>query len=250
MDEAYGGTVPVYGGSAADDDLRGEWRVFAGATVAREGFALIGFATPREVHGSFVAGYAPTAMRGIVTAATGRIVQTIDGQPAARVYDGWSGGRISAQLATGGVVLAATSLQPVGRQIDRVGSVPRYLLSHPHEVLPGGSLAFFTDMKVGDELVLMLGSSDSLLDRTRVVAHRALGAGSAPLAGGVLTYCGGCGGVIEDTGARRVAQLFAERIGSAPFIGAATFGEQGCFLDPTPTNRHGNLMCNAVLFER
>lgn len=250
LDAGFGARVPVYGGSAADDDLRGDWRVFAGTTVLAEGFVLVGFATPRGVHGSFIAGYTPTAQRGLVTAATGRVVHTIDGQPAARVYDRWSGGKIHAQLGSGGVVLAQTSLDPVGRLIDRVGQVPRYLLSHPHEVLPDGSLAFFTDMAVGDELVLMLGSEGSLLDRTRAVAHRALGPEPAPLGGGVLTYCGGCVGAIGEEGSARVARLFAEKIGHAPFVGAATFGEQGCFLGPEPTNRHGNLMCNAVLFDR
>lgn len=249
IDEGMDGSVPIYGGSAADDDLSGRWRVFSGTTIESEGFVLVGFTSTRTIHGSFIAGYTPTGQKGKVTAASGRIVKTIDGQPAAAVYDRWTNGKIKHALG-GGVVLAQTSLDPIGRLVDRVGQVPRYLLSHPHQVNADGSISFFTEMAVGDELVLMLGSEASLLDRTRQVAQRALGSAPAPVGGGILVYCGGCVGAIGDASSAEVARIFAERIGRAPFVGAATYGEQGCFLGPTSINRHGNLMCDAILFDR
>lgn len=249
IDEATQGSVPVYGGSAADDDLSGNWSVFAGTKIEREGFVLVGFTSSREIHGSFIAGYTPTGQKGKITAANGRVVKTIDGQPAAAVYDRWTNGKIRSKLG-GGVLLAQTSLDPLGRIVDRVGQVPRFLLSHPHEVHADGSISFFTDMAVGDEIVLMLGSEASLLERTRQVAQRALGSTPAHLSGGVLIYCGGCVGAIGDASSAEVARIFGERIGGVPFIGAATYGEQGCFPGPQSTNRHGNLMCDAILFDR
>jgi hypothetical protein len=42
--------------------------------------------------------------------------------------------------------------------------------------------------------------------------------------------------------------MFSQGI-KAPFLGAATFGEHGSFPGPKPINRHGNLMCDAILFE-
>jgi hypothetical protein len=46
-----------------------------------------------------------------------------------------------------------------------------------------------------------------------------------------------------------IAAAFARAIGNAPYVGVATFGEQGCFLaGRSKTNRHGNLMCSSVLF--
>lgn len=249
IDDAMQGSVPVYGGSAADDDLSGKWSVFAGTQIEREGFVLVGFTSSREIHGSFIAGYTPTGQKGKITAANGRVVTTIDGQPAAAVYDRWTNGKIRSKLG-GGVVLAETSLDPIGRLVDRVGQVPRFLLSHLHEVHADGSISFFTEMAVGDEIVLMLGSEASLLERTRQVAQRALGSGPAHLAGGVLIYCGGCVGAIGDESSAEVAKIFGERIGGVPFVGAATYGEQGCFPGPRSTNRHGNLMCDAILFDR
>ena len=43
--------------------------------------------------------------------------------------------------------------------------------------------------------------------------------------------------------------LYAQATDGAPFIGAATFGEQGCFMGRTRQNRHGNLMSSVVIFD-
>jgi hypothetical protein len=250
IDEAFEGRPPpVYGGSAADDDIRGDWKVFLGTSIVREGFVLAGFSTKKHVFGSFVAGYAPTNTHGVVTAARGRIVETIDGRPAATVYNEWTHGIIQSQMGGGGV-LPLTTLWPLGRVVDKVGAVPRYVLSHPHEVLSHGALALFTDVKVGDELVLMFGTESALLERTNQVANRALASGNPdePLGGGILVYCGGCVGAL---GAKvpDVAVTFRRQLHDAPFVGAATFGEQGCFAGHQAVNRHGNLMCDAIMFE-
>ena len=130
-----------------------------------------------------------------------------------------------------------------------MGNVPRYLLSHPHEVRSDHALTFFTDVAVGDELAMMVGSEGGLMERTEHVVSRARGMAhrATPIAGGILIYCGGCVMAIGER-AKDVGKLYAKAIASAPFIGAATFGEIGCFTGPTPTNRHGNLMCDTVLF--
>ncbi len=95
--------------------------------------------------------------------------------------------------------------------------------------------------------MLVVGSPAALVDRTDQVAARA-SRGAGVLSGSVLIYCAGCVGAIGDQ-APAVARRFSDRIGRAPFVGAATFGEQGCFLGEKAINRHGNLMCDALLFE-
>jgi hypothetical protein len=249
IEEAFTGSPPpVYGGSAADDEMKGDWRVFLDSKIVTEGFLLVGFSSPRRVLGAFVSGYTPTNTTGTVTATTGRVVNTINGRPAAEVYNTWTNGSIRNQL-DGGAVLHETVLKPLGRMVDKVGSVPRYLLSHPHQVMPGGGLLFFSEMKVGDELILMLGSESALVERTSQATARAFGPvkSDTRLLGGILTYCGGCVSVLGDR-ANDAAASFQQQIGEAPFVGASTFGEVGCF-SGTRTNRHGNLMCDTVLFE-
>lgn len=67
------------------------------------------------------------------------------------------------------------------------------------------------------------------------------------LKGAILIYCAGCVGVVMD-GINEAIENFKDGLGrGVPFVGCATFGEQGCFL-PERENRHGNLMANTIIF--
>ena len=187
VDAAAG--VPVFGGSAADDDLSGKWSVFLGREVVSEGVLLVAFASDRDVKGAFVSGYFGTKRSGRVTRAEGRTVYAIDDRPAAEVLDEWMGGALAAARAEGGIVLAETTLSPVGRVVDRTHGVTRYLLSHPHLVnASDGAVSFFTDMSNGDEVELMMATRGSLMDRVDHVVRRARRGAKTALAGGVLIY--------------------------------------------------------------
>lgn len=243
--------VPTYGGSAADDDLSGNWRVFADGRVSDSGVLLIALRTGKQLYGSFVSGYFGTKRSGRITRSEGRVVHTIDHRPAAEVLDEWMGGRLAPLRDAGGVALEATALSPVGRVVDRTHGVQRFLLSHPHYVHADGSVSFFTDMPVGEVIEVMMGTKASLLERTKQAVDRALPHGESPrLMGGVLVYCGGCVGQIPER-TNDVCRLFQSAIRGAPFVGAATFGELGTFERARDKIvRHGNLMCSTLLVGR
>jgi hypothetical protein len=84
-----------------------------------------------------------------------------------------------------------------------------------------------------------------LVSRVRRVVQRARGSvGSAPR-GALLIYCAGClSSMLNQAG--RIAQEFAQELPGVPFVGIATFGEQGTFFEKAES-WHGNLMCSAVL---
>jgi hypothetical protein len=248
--DAYDGQAPpIYGGSAADDDLSGQWRLALGAQTIREGFVLAGLAHAEAPLGAFVSGYLPGKQHGVVTKARGRTIAEIDGEPAARVYSRWLDGRLDDAVEQPRVVLADTTLHPLGREVDRIGQVPRYLLSHPHEIGPNGTLSLFTEIAVGDTVACMVGFEGGLMERTEQVVQRARAQVRYAVqpTGGILVYCGGCVMAIGKRAAD-VGRMYGAAIGGAPFVGAATFGEVGCFTGRTPVNRHGNLMCSTVLF--
>ena len=252
IDDAFGGLVPVYGGSAADDDLSGAWAIVHGAEVLRRGFVIVGFRTQRPVRGDFLGGYLPAGPRGWVTRCEGRRLHEIDGEPAAAVYNRWTGGSIAGVIeAGGGQVLAETSLYPVARQVDSVLGVPLYLLSHPEAVAEDGrALDFFTRFERGDEVLLMQGSEGALVRRAGRLVSSALGTAEPEvLAGSILVYCGGCVGAILDR-VDEVAARYKDAVAGSPFLGVATFGEQGCFAGTEVCNRHGNLMSDVLLFEK
>jgi hypothetical protein len=251
--EALGPNVEVYGGSAADDSVSGRWKVFSEQGTSAEGFVLAGLSArgPKiGLRGGFLSGYLPTGKCGVVTRARARVIEQIDGEAAAVVYNRWTAGVIAQELGKGGNVLLKTNLHPLARIVDGSAGVPQRLLSHPHEVHVAGGLGLFTDIAVGDEVELMIGTSDPLVTRTTKVVSRSLGRGSSPVTGGLLVYCGGCLAAVLER-ADEIAGSFDTAIGGAPYVGVATFGEQGCFpVGRSKLNRHGNLMCSCVLITR
>ncbi|MGB9622073.1 MAG: FIST signal transduction protein [Brevinematia bacterium] len=250
IDEVFLKKVKVYGGSAADDDISGKWFIFSGNKVLNQGVLLVAFRSAKKIYSTFLSGYLPTNKKGIITKAEGRIVYEIDNRPAALVYNEWTNGSISEYLEKGGIILAPTTLRPLGRVIGEVMGIKNYLLSHPHSVIPENkALTLFTEFKVGDEVILMSGYKSALFDRARQVVERALGVDKnrVKLKGAIFIYCGGCVGAIIDE-VNNVVEQYRFALSEAPFVGAATFGEQGCFIIREKENRHGNLMANSILF--
>jgi hypothetical protein len=244
---AFGTEVPVYGGSAADDTITGDWSVFANGARVSEGFVLAGLGSASLLRGAFLGGYLPSEHGGTVTRAKGRTVFEIDGRPAAQVYGEWVNGAIANEVEHGGSVLLKTNLLPVARSMGGPSVVPRRLLSHPHEVVAQSrALKFFSEFSVGDQITLMTGTKDPLVTRVRRSVQRARVGPTQATRGGLLVYCGGCLGALLDR-APEIAREFADELGNVPFIGIATFGEQGRFFDKSES-LHGNLMCTVLLF--
>ena len=249
LEEVVGDGVTIAGGSAADDAIAGQWRLFdreqlgADAVVISVMFPSMGQAV------MFQSGFAPTEHVATVTAATGRLLQELDGRPAADVYDEWTGGAISSQRRAGeGMILSETSLHPLGRVVGDVASAKYHLLSHPASVEADGSLALFTDIEVGDEVILMKGSSDRLVERAGRLARQVISLHSVPserILGGLVIYCAGCMMNVSDRLGEVVDGLQAG-LEQRPFLGTFTFGEQGCFVGGE--NRHGNLMITVLVF--
>lgn len=237
---------PIYGGSAADNTIGGQWKIFNKNNISDKGFVLIGFVTERPVYGAFVSGYLPTQSKGKVTKANKRIIYEIDNRPATEVYNEWIGGLID--MTSDNVILAETTLKPIGKVIGSSDSISKYLISHPHQILSKEkALSFFTDFNVGDEISLMFGSKIALLKRVEQTVSQAIPDKTIALGGGILIYCAGCVGAIMDK-TNDVSESFVKNTNNIPFLGAATFGEQGCFKSKELNNLHGNLMCCATLF--
>ena len=131
-----------------------------------------------------------------------------------------------------------------------IDGVPMFVLSHPAMVGPDGDLTLFTDIAVGDQVMLMRGSPESLVKRAAAVVDDACGAGGwarGETEGGLVIYCGGCMLHVRDR-MGEVAEQIGKAMHGAPFLGAFTFGEQGAIVDSS--NRHGNLMVSGLMFGR
>jgi hypothetical protein len=248
MHEVFGHDVPIIGGSAADDAVSGRWKQFANGTVHEAAVVATVMFPSCWVGFAYRSGFTPTEQSARVTHAEGRTVLSLDGRPAAEVYDVWTGGSLGWAPGMAENVMEKTTLLPVGRVADTIHEVPYFLLSHPHMVTADGALTFFTELREGEELVLMRGSQDGLVQRAGRVAQAAVVAADAKgreVSGALIVYCAGCMLAIRSDVERVVGDLCGA-LGNRPFLGTFTFGEQGCFR--RGGNRHGNLMVSAVVF--
>ncbi|MFO0586408.1 MAG: FIST N-terminal domain-containing protein [Polyangiaceae bacterium] len=243
-----GPNVPVAGGSAADNDVSGHWSQFTSEAVHRQGVVVSALYPSSNVVFHFHSGYDPTSTRARITRGSGRRIDELDGEPAAVVYNRWLGGALSDALAAGGNILPRTTLQPLGRVAGHVGDVAYHQLIHPDSITKEGALTLFADVTEGEELVLMRGSPESLVTRAGRVARSAVEQSGAPEKkplGALVIYCAGCMLTIRER-MDDVVKSIDEGLSGQPFLGAFTFGEQGCLM--SGKNRHGNLMISVLAF--
>lgn len=251
IEDVVGANVPILGGSAADNTVEGHWQVFNQTEAEGNGVIVSVLFPSKPISFAYHNGYAPTEQSGVVTKADGRLLQEIDGRPAAEVYRAWTGNRlipdtVSARTA----ILSESTLSPLGRHLDDVGGVPFYLLLHPAGVLPDGSLELFADVAAGETLTLMQGAPAQLTQRAGKVAALAAQTGHLrpeEIAGALMVYCGGCMLAVQDK-LNDVSDGVVDALPGVPFLGVYTFGEQGMVMGGR--NRHGNLMISAIVFAK
>lgn len=256
-----GDRCPIIGGSSADNDVSGQWRQMGPDGALRDGLVVgvlfssggIGFAfqggyEPSGESGIVTRiGYDPVGESGVVTQSCGRQIISIDGEPAAEVYNRWIGGALEHKLGEGGNILADTTMHPVGVNAGKIEGITNYLLIHPDKILADGVLSTFASIEEGTRLYSMKGDRTRLITRAGKVASAAaamLPGGTQNLAGGLVVYCGGCMLAVGDE-MPQVASAVTDSFEGKPFLGCFTFGEQGAILGK---NAHGNLMISAIAF--
>ncbi len=251
LDEVFEGDVSIVGGSAADENLEAKWTCFAEDVIGSSGVAIAVFFSTYEIGTSFQSGYVPTDTQGLVTRSEGRKVHEIDGRPAALVYNEWTSQLVNlntANLPTN--VLGSSTLSPLGLAVGDVSGIPYYSLAHPETYTEDLALTFFCEVAPGQQLTLMSGSTDNIISRPGRVANEAIynaGADKGDVVGGLVIFCGGCLLAVEPR-ADEISGYLNDALWDQPFLGAFTFGEQGCLMGGE--NRHGNLMISVTVFKQ
>lgn len=252
IEDVIGKDVPVLGGSAGDNTITGDWKQFANGNVYSNGISLTAIYTDLEIGWAYEAGYLRSEKRGTITRAEGRIIYEIDNRPAAEVYNDWTGGTVVAEeLETGGSILSAASYYPLAKIIKKEGK--EYTLSiHPLSINASDhSLEVFANIEEGDEVLLMHGDWELLLNRALTTPTKALESENLSkddVSFGIYTYCGGTMLAIPEAERPKIPFLVKTAIGNAPFIGTFTFGEQGHIQGVG--NLHGNLVNSMIVFSK
>ncbi len=249
IEDVIGKDIPIIGGSSADNDISGKWKQFSNNNIYSNGVTLTAIYTSLKVGWAYDAGYEKTEKTGIITKANGRVIYEINNLPAAEVYNRWTNGLIEKKLKTGGTILSETIYYPLARVIDADYANPFYISIHPLSVnLPEKSLTVFANVYEGEEILLMHGNWELLLNRAQNTPAKALTNGNiAPkdVCFGVYTYCAGTLLAVPEEERAKMPLLVNNVLQNKPFIGTFTFGEQG--MVKGFGNVHGNLVNSMVV---
>ena len=234
------GRVPFFGGSAADNAIAGEWKLFADELVMANGVAVAFIYTDKKFANVYTGAYAETDKAGIITkVADNRVLQEIDGIPALEKYSQWSG--IGTDQLKGMDLLVATICHPLGIK-DRLGDL--VAIRHPMNGNDDLSMNLGNNIATNTAIIYMDGSVDGLVS-TAASTLEDLKSKLGDAAGYHLVHCGGrragIGDRIEET-----AELVKQAAGDTPFIMEFTFGEYGFEADGN--NTCGGLMLSYSAF--
>ena len=214
------GEVPMFGGSAADDAVVGEWKVFCENKSFGDGCAVALFYTTKEIKNVFTGAYEETDNVGIITKVEDdRKIVEIDGVPALKKYAEWTG--LNADELMGQNLLVASIPMALG-----VKTIQGDLMAVRHSMIGNPDYSFNVGAKMAEKTaVIQLATDVDGLIEGAVKTIKELKQDFKAEAM-FLVHCGGRKLHIGE----RVDEDFVaikNAAGETPFIVAFTFGEYG-----------------------
>lgn len=218
------GRVPMFGGSAADNEVAGKWSIICNDQIFDDGCAVAFFFANNEIRNVYTGDYEETENVGIITKVSGkRTLVEIDHVPAIQKYAEWTGKDI--ESLKGGNLLVETITAPLGVK-DVLGDVTA--VRHPMNGNDDLSMEIGANLEVGTAVIQLKGSVDQLVASAKRAVERVNREMKKEPVAYYFIYCGG----------RRLGCALAHRekelydaikdvVGNKPFLMGFTFGEYG-----------------------
>ena len=236
------GRIPFFGGSAADNTIAGEWKLYyGGAPAFADGCVVAFFYGAPTMTNVFTGAYRETDDFGVITkVANNRALVEIDGMPARDKYQEWMG--VDDEAVTEGNLLVTSITSPLGVK-DRLGDL--IAIRHPMNGNADKSIACGNNLAEKTCVIRMEATVDELIASVpnTIEALKAKMPGE-PVAFH-LVHCGGRKAGIGDR-VGEVVEAAQAACGDVPFIVEFTFGEYG--FESDNNNTCGGLMLSFTGF--
>lgn len=235
------GRIPFFGGSAADNSISGNWKLYTDNSQFSDDVVIAFFYGDIKMTNLFTGSYRETDDFGVITKVDGnRTLVEIDGVPATKKYAKWRG--IDMEAVTGGNLLATTITSPLGVK-DRLGDL--IAIRHPMNGNDDFSMAIGNNLSEKTCVIRMEATVDELISSTGETLKALIEKMDKPPIAFHLVHCGGRRAGI-DSRIDEVAKLIKEVAGDIPFIVEFTFGEYG--FESDNNNTCGGLMLSFTGF--
>lgn len=237
------GRVPFFGGSAADNTIEGNWKLYCGDKNFADGVVIAFFYTDVKMSNLFTGAYRETDDFGVITKTVGdRTLAEIDGVPACDKFQSWLG--CAKEAVTGGSLLVTCVNSPLGVK-DRLGDL--IAIRHPMNGNADGSMAVGNKVTEKTCVIRMEATQDELIDSTGDTLKALIAKMPGKPLAFHLVHCGGRRAGIGDR-IGEVAKQLKEAAGDVPFIVEFTFGEYG--FESDDRNTCGGLMLSFTGFSK
>ncbi len=237
------GRVPLFGGSAADNTISGNWSLYLDNKVTGEGVAVALIYMKGGFVNEFTGAYRETQDMGIITKVEGtRQLVSIDGVPAVKKYAQWRGRKPSEFM--GAKLLSETITSPLGVK-DRLGDL--IAIRHPMNGNDDYSMNIGANLAEGTTVIRMEATVDELITSVGKTLKELNKKLTKPVVCYHLVHCGGRRAGID----ARINEVYKEikkNVGGVPFIMEFTFGEYGYVDDGRNTT--GGLMLSFTAFTK
>ena len=218
------GTVPVFGGSAADNTVEGKWSIICNDKVFSDGCAIAIFYADNEFKNIYTGAYEETNNVGIITKLDGlRTLVEIDGVPAVQKYADWTGKKVE-DLA-GDKLLVETICAPLGVK-DPIGNV--IAVRHPMYANENLSMNIGANLAVNTAVIQLTNTPEGILKANETTVKELNTKMNNDIQSYFLVHCGGrrlglAISEIEDKIYPEVKKI----TGDKEFLMVFTFGEYG-----------------------
>ncbi|MBQ9394677.1 MAG: FIST C-terminal domain-containing protein [Proteobacteria bacterium] len=244
--DVFGGREIVFGTTPGADKFLQTPYCFLNETVLTNGTVIVRMRRHCIQAMASCYGYLSTSHTGVVTAASGRIVEKIDDRPAADVYNEWTDNMFAAYISRGGVLPTSAVLYPLGRLCGE-SLENGFWLAHPLSVdADNKTIQTYAEIPVGTQIYLMRGTPNSIREGVGKAVKRALAnVGTRHVVAAFIMFCAASASALSNDMDSVCAEA-REALGDIPFIGCTSFGEQGQMFC-SKNLFHGNMMTEIIL---
>lgn len=236
------GRVPVFGGSAADDTVEGNWKIICNDKVITDGVAVAFFYTDNEIITSYTGAYKETNNLGLITEVKdSRTLVSIDGVSALKKYAHWI--NVSPYSLKGLNLLKASIVKPLGVK-DPLGNLT--IIRHPMfgndqgtKTTSDDTITLGNKVVKGTAIIQLESTLDNLINSTGDTLKNLRRQMYTLPAAYILIHCGGRRLGIGNRINEVHKQLLKESKG-VPFITAFTFGQYGY-------HEHSSNICGGLM---
>lgn len=148
------GEVPMFGGSASDEEMNGTWKVFCDGSSYEDGCVVAFFYTTKKIKNIFTGAYNETEKMGIITRIEDdKTISEIDNEPALQKYIEWTG--LELEEAMGENLLINGTKYPLG-----VKTIQGDLLAVRQPIFGNEDLSFKVNTKITDKIAVIQLEND------------------------------------------------------------------------------------------